>query len=113
MTKQIQKLYLFCQSNVLELLILLVPLILFPLFWYDYLMLGRLKKVNWENRLSLLAIYYSIGGLIFAIIFALYYRWPWYGYFSPGFFAVFASWPYQIIGFVRDFMYYGLAGKPI
>jgi hypothetical protein len=73
----------------------------------------RFRVTNFESKLSLFAIYYSMAGLLVAILFAMYYRWPWYGYFSPGFFAVFATWPYQLIGFIRDFLYYGLAGKPI
>jgi len=73
----------------------------------------KFKLPNLESKLSNLAIIYSMIGLVFAFLFALYYRWPWYGYFSPGFFAVFISWPYQAIGFVKDLLYYGLAGKPV
>jgi hypothetical protein len=65
-----------------------------------------------EKRLSFLSILYLMFGLFFAVIYAFYYKWPLVGYFSPGFFMVLFSWPYQAIGFIRDLLYYGLAGKP-
>lgn len=52
-------------------------------------------------------------GIVFAFVFAWYYRWPVQGYLSPGFWAVALSWPIQAIGFIKDLLYYGLAGKPI
>ncbi len=66
-----------------------------------------------EKRLSYIAIIYFLIGLVFAFTFAWYYSWPVVGYFSPGFWMVILTWPFQAIGFVRDFLYYGLAGKPI
>lgn len=66
-----------------------------------------------EKKVSVCFVLYFILGLIFAFLFALYYRWPALGYFSPGFYMVIFSWPYQAIGFIKDLLYYGLAGKPI
>lgn len=66
-----------------------------------------------ERKLSTFFILYFMLGLVFAFLFALYYRWPVIGYFSPGFFAVIFTWPFQAIGFVKDLLYYGLAGKPL
>lgn len=66
-----------------------------------------------DRKISYFAAIYCMIGLIFAFFFALYYRWPAYGYFSPGFFAVFFTWPYQAVGFTKDLLYYGLAGKPV
>lgn len=66
-----------------------------------------------EKKVSLMAALYFMFGLIFALAFAFYYRWPAVGYFSPGFYVVIFSWPYQAIGFIRDILYFGLAGKPI
>lgn len=66
-----------------------------------------------EDRISVLFTLYFMFGIIFASSFAYYYRWEFYGYFSPNFFVVVFSWPYQAIGFVKDLLYYGLAGKPI
>ncbi len=66
-----------------------------------------------EARFSTLGILYFMVGLIFAFVFAFYYRWPFTGYLSPGFLAVVFTWPYQAIGFIKDLLYYGLAGKPI
>jgi hypothetical protein len=66
-----------------------------------------------EKKLSTLVAIYFMLGMIFAFAFAWYYKWPALGYFSPGFYAVIISWPYQAIGFIKDVSYYGLAGKPI
>ena len=66
-----------------------------------------------EKLLSTIAIFYFMVGFIFAIAFAIYYRWPVLSFLSPGFYSVILSWPYQMIGFFRDFWTYGLAGKPI
>ncbi|EKD85315.1 MAG: hypothetical protein ACD_38C00046G0002 [uncultured bacterium] len=72
----------------------------------------KFRQLPVEKLLTnLVMLYFSIG-LIFAIVFALYYRWEWFGYFSPGFFAVLLTWPFQTIGFAGDLLYYGLAGKP-
>lgn len=66
-----------------------------------------------EKKLSTVAVLYFVIGLIFAFIFAIYYRWSAFSYFSPGFFSVVLTWPYQAIGFTKDILYYGLAGKPV
>ena len=66
-----------------------------------------------SSLLSTIAIAYFMIGFIIAILFALYYRWPFISFLSPGFYSVILTWPYQIIGFTKDFWYYGLAGKPI
>ncbi|MCL4366025.1 hypothetical protein M1437_02250 [Patescibacteria group bacterium] len=66
-----------------------------------------------EKLLSTLAILYFMIGFVIAIAFAIYYRWPFLSFLSPGFYSVILSWPYQAIGFANDLLYYGLAGKPI
>ncbi len=66
-----------------------------------------------EKLLSTIAIIYFMTGFIFATIFAIYYRWEVLSFLSPGFYSVILTWPYQLIGFLRDFLMYGLAGKPI
>lgn len=63
--------------------------------------------------LSNIAIGYFMIGFIMAIAFALYYKWPYLSFLSPGFYSVILTWPYQLIGFARDLLTYGLAGKPI
>lgn len=63
--------------------------------------------------LSTIAIAYFMIGFIIAIAFALYYRWPFISFLSPGFYSVILTWPYQAIGFTGDLLYFGLAGKPI
>jgi len=68
---------------------------------------------TFEARLSTIGILYFVIGLIFAFAFAWYYKWPFQGYLSPGFYMVIFTWPIQAFGFVNDLMYYGLAGKPI
>lgn len=65
------------------------------------------------KKFSTYFIAYLILGLIFAIGFALFYRWSPLSYLSPGFYGVVLTWPYQAIGFTHDLMYYGLAGRPI
>ncbi len=62
---------------------------------------------------STLAIAYFMAGFVFAILFALYYKWPFISFLSPGFYSVIISWPYQAIGFINDLTAFGLAGKPI
>jgi hypothetical protein len=69
-----------------------------------------MKKTAW---LSTIGIIYFMFGFIFAIAFAIYYRWPFLSFLSPGFYSVILTWPYQAIGFINDLMRYGLAGKPI
>ncbi len=66
-----------------------------------------------EKKVSIFVIVYFILGLLFAFGFALYYHWTPLSYFSPGFYVVILTWPYQAIGFVKDILYYGLAGKTI
>lgn len=66
-----------------------------------------------EKKISYIAIVYFLIGLVFGFFYAWYYSWPVVGYFSPGFWMVIITWPFQTIGFIRDLTYYGLAGKPI
>jgi len=66
-----------------------------------------------EKLLSTIAIVYFMIGFVFAIVFAIYYRWQVLGFLSPGFYSVLFTWPYQAIGFIKDLLTYGLAGKPI
>lgn len=66
-----------------------------------------------EKKIQIILAVYLVAGLIFAFIFALFYRWGPLSFFSPGFYAVIFTWPYQAIGFVKDFLTFGLAGKPI
>ncbi len=69
-----------------------------------------MKKTAW---LSTIGIIYFMFGFIFAIAFAIYYRWPFLSFLSPGFYSVILTWPFQAIGFTNDLLRYGLAGKPI
>jgi hypothetical protein len=66
-----------------------------------------------EKRIGQFFVIYFLVGVVFAICFALFYHWEWSGFFSPGFYVVIISWPYQAIGFSKDFLLYGLAGKPV
>lgn len=66
-----------------------------------------------ERILSAIAIIYFMFGFIFALGFALYYKWPFLSFLSPGFYAVILSWPFQALGFTRDLLTYGFAGKAI
>jgi hypothetical protein len=67
-----------------------------------------------KSRLfSSLAIAYFMFGFVFAIFFAVYYKWSFLSFLSPGFYSVILTWPYQAIGFVNDLLNFGLAGKPI
>lgn len=66
-----------------------------------------------EKFLSAIAIIYFMAGFIFATVFAIYYRWEVLSFLSPGFYSVILTWPYQLIGFLRDLLMYGLSGKPI
>ncbi|MBI2011585.1 hypothetical protein HYS91_02335 [Candidatus Daviesbacteria bacterium] len=70
-----------------------------------------MKKI--DKRIGTIAAVYFIIGLIFAILFALFYHWTLLSYFSPGFYMVILTWPIQLIGFVPDFLQYGFSGKPI
>lgn len=66
-----------------------------------------------EKILSNIAIIYFIMGFVFAVFYAVYYKWPVYSFLSPGFYSVIFTWPFQAIGFINDLLLYGLAGKPI
>jgi hypothetical protein len=66
-----------------------------------------------EKKLSILAIIYFLIGIVFAFYYAFYYHWSGLAYFSPGFYAVVFTWPYQALGFIKDITYYGALGKPI
>lgn len=66
-----------------------------------------------EKKLSIIAALYFVIGLVFAICFALFYHWGAFAFFSPGFYVVILTWPYQALGFIPDLFYYGLVGKPI
>jgi len=67
--------------------------------------------MNKGKLISNIAIGYFTIGFIFAIVFAIYYRWPPLSFLSPGFYSVILSWPYQAIGLINDLLFYGLAGK--
>lgn len=69
-----------------------------------------MKKSAW---ISTIGIIYFMAGFVFAIAFAIYYRWPILSFLSPGFYSVILTWPFQAMGFARDLLTYGLAGKPI
>lgn len=66
-----------------------------------------------ERLISTIAIVYIMIGFVVAIAFAIYYHWPFLSFLSPGFYSVIFTWPFQAIGFTKDLMIYGLAGKPI
>ena len=66
-----------------------------------------------EKKITAIITVYLLIGLVFASLFAFYYRWGLLSLFSPGFYAVLLSWPFQFLGFLSDFMTYGLAGKPV
>lgn len=66
-----------------------------------------------EKIISTIAIIYFMLGFVFAIAFAIYYRWSYLSFLSPGFYSVILTWPLQTMGFARDLLIYGLAGKPI
>ncbi len=66
-----------------------------------------------EKIISGAFVFYFIIGFVVAILFALYYRWSYLSFLSPGFYSVILTWPYQMIGFVRDLLTYGFAGKPV
>lgn len=64
-----------------------------------------------EKKITTIAVLYFVIGIIFAIIFALFYHWPTLSFFSPNFYLVVFTWPFQIFGLISDFQYYGFAGK--
>ena len=63
--------------------------------------------------ISTIAIGYFMFGFVFATVFAIYYKWPFISFLSPGFYSVIITWPIQAIGFVNDLLNYGLAGKSV
>ncbi|MDD2823328.1 MAG: hypothetical protein PHQ59_04600 [Candidatus Daviesbacteria bacterium] len=65
-----------------------------------------------EKKITAIAIVYFVIGLIVAITFATFYHWPPLSYFSPNFYSVVLTWPFQLSGLISDFQYYGFAGKP-
>ena len=67
--------------------------------------------MNKEKIVANLAIWYFVIGLIFAISFAIYYKWTAFSYFSPGFYMVLLTWPIQLPGIFFDFQQFGWAGK--
>lgn len=69
--------------------------------------------MNKEKIIANLAIVYFLIGFVFAIFFAIYYKWSYLSFMSPHFFIVAFTWPLQVGGFAGDLFYYGLAGKPI
>lgn len=66
-----------------------------------------------SKKLSYIAIVYFLAGVVFAFIYALYYHWPILSFFSPGFYMVILTWPFQVLGFLADIQQYGLTGKPL
>lgn len=65
------------------------------------------------KKISTIAVIYLLIGLAFAFIYAWYYHWEPFSYFSLGFYTVIFTWPIQAPGFYWDIRSYGLAGKPI
>lgn len=66
-----------------------------------------------EKKIGALIVAYFVIGLIFAVVYALFYHWPPLSFFSPGFYVVLLSWPIQLPGFLSDFQFYGIAGKTL
>lgn len=66
-----------------------------------------------EKRITTIAVIYFVIGLIFASVFAIFYHWPPLSFFSPKFYSVVFTWPFQIFGLIGDFQYYGFAGKQL
>ena len=65
------------------------------------------------SLISTIAVAYFMIGFVVALLFALYYRWSYLSFLSPGFYSVILTWPIQVIGFILDLLRYGLAGKPL
>lgn len=76
-------------------------------------MKAKLFSKKTEQILSGIAVIYLIIGLFFALYFAFYYHWEFFAYFSPNFFSVVFTWPFQLPGFASDISYYGPVGKPL
>lgn len=64
-----------------------------------------------EKKIATIAVVYFVIGILFAIVFAIFYHWPILSLFSPKFYIVVFTWPFQIFGLIVDFQYYGFAGK--
>lgn len=64
-----------------------------------------------EKKLTTAFVVYITIGMLFAIIYALFYHWPSLSFFSPGFYVVILTWPFQLPGLIIDFQYYGFSGK--
>lgn len=64
-----------------------------------------------EKKIAAFATAYFVLGFVFALIYAYFYHWPPLSIFSPGFYAVMLTWPFQLPGLIWDFQYYGPAGK--
>lgn len=64
-----------------------------------------------ERIVTALAIFYFLGGLIFAAGYALFYHWEVFSFFSPGFYMVVLTWPIQLPGLFNDFRLFGFSGK--
>jgi len=71
----------------------------------------KLGSLNLDKKISSLAIIYFTIGILFSILYALFYHWPPLSFFSPGFYAVVFTWPIQVPGFIFDLQTYGFAGK--
>ena len=68
-------------------------------------------QVRLEKAITTVLILYFFIGIVFTIIYALFYHWSALSFFSPGFYTVVISWPLQVKGFISDFSYYGFSGK--
>jgi hypothetical protein len=66
-----------------------------------------------EKRIATFGVAYFIIGIVFAIGFAMFYHWPPLSYFSPNFYSVVLTWPFQLPGLIWDFQSYGWAGKTL
>ncbi|MCL4367070.1 hypothetical protein M1563_02785 [Patescibacteria group bacterium] len=68
---------------------------------------------RFERYVAAFFISYFFIGLLFASLYALFYHWSAFSFFSPGFYMVLLTWPAQLPGFFADFQYYGFAGKTL
>jgi len=64
-----------------------------------------------EKKIVTALTIYFVLGLIFALGYAYFYHWTPLSVFSPPFYGVLLSWPFQLPGLIWDYQYYGLAGK--
>lgn len=63
------------------------------------------------KKISIIITAYFVIGIVFAFLYALFYHWTPLSYFSPGFYIVILTWPFQVAGFVNDLLIYGPSGK--